>query len=526
MIPPAGGDEIKVQTSAQKQGRAIGPPEKAPFANRDLGWVRRDSILLLAILVVAALIRFVRLDQPPSLVFDETYYAKDACLYTGHSQKFCGSPYPTEISWVHPPLGKWIIASGIKLFGFNPFGWRSMAAVFGTALAGLVFLLARRLFKNRWIAGVAGLLTATDFLLIVQSRVAMLDIFEAFFVVIGFFFLAIDRERVLLVREHARLPFPGDPPRRMFEWRLLAGAAFGAAVGVKWQAIWGLLAGAAIAVFWSAGLWRLGRTGRGDATGSGDLTGSRDTGSRLNEKASPTLRRELAATCLAFVLVPTLVYMLAYTSWFADNYPHRCQEGQVQRIFLLNSTVSCREGALGTVLAFSDLQSGMLDFHAHLNAKHPYQSPARTWPLVVRPIAYYYEGEPQSAHILAFGNPATWWLALAAAAWLLVRSVRRWRPERVVVAGWAGQYLPWLLPFIHRPAIFLFYMTPIVPFMMTGLAAALGAFRELGRPARWAVVLYLVLGVGVLFWYFYPIIGAVGIPYEWWRNRMWFSRWI
>lgn len=496
----------------QKEGRAAAFLSKTRLASGDLVWVRKDSILLLAILVAAGLIRFVRLGHPSSLVFDETYYARDACLYMGHTQKFCGSPNLTETSWIHPPLGKWIIAAGIRLFGFNAFGWRFMAALFGTVLTGLVFLLARKLFKDRWVATVAGLLTATDFLLVVQSRVAMLDIFESFFVVLGFLFLVIDREQVLALRERFMLPAPDEPPRRMIEWRLLAGAAFGAAVAVKWQAVWGLLAGAGIATFWSAGLWRLARrAGRSDHDPA---------------PAPPRFLKEAGTTVLAFTLVPALVYMIAYSSWFAGNYPHRCREGQTQRLFLIKAKVGCHEGAVGTLLAFSDLQSGILDFHANLKAKHPYQSAAQTWPLVLRPVAYYYETKPKPAHVLAFGNPATWWAALAAAVWLCLRSRRKYRPERVVVAGWAGQYLPWLLPFIHRQAIFIFYMTPIVPFMMTGLAAALGEFRELGRPARWAVAVYLVIGVGVLFWFFYPVIGAVGLPYEWWKNRMWLPRWI
>lgn len=456
--------------------------------------------------MLAGLLRFVRLSDPSSLVFDETYYAKDACLYTGHTQEFCASTYRTEVSWVHPPLGKWLIAAGIRIFGYNAFGWRSTAAAFGAALAILAFLLARKLFNDRWVAGAAGFLTATDFLLIVQSRVAMLDIFEAFFVLLGFLFLALDRERILLLREHARLPFPGAPPRRMPEWRFLAGAALGAGVAVKWQAVFGLAVAMLLAFSWSASLW-----------GRGRLRQRLDGGRRA-------LSKELGATALAFVALPLLTYALSYAAWFSDNYPHHCAEGQTQRLFLLNTKLGCREGALGTALAFGELHNGMLDFHTGLKAEHPYASRAYEWPLVVRPVAYHYQGEPKSQHVLALGNPATWWAALGAGVWLLVRSVRSWRAERLVIAGWLGQYLPWLV--LDRPAVFIFYMTPIVPFMMVGLAAGLGAVRELGRVGRWIVLAYLVLGVGVLLWFFYPVIAAVGIPYEWWRNRMWLGSWI
>lgn len=465
-------------------------------------------MMLTAVVGIAAVLRFARLTIPASVVFDETYYARDACLYAGNAQSFCGSSYPTETSWVHPPLGKWIIAMGIKIFGFNAFGWRCMAALTGTALVAVVFLLARKLFADRWVAGVAGTLVATDFMLIVQSRVAMLDIFLAFFVAVGFLFLAMDRERITLIREHLRMPFPGDPLRRMLEWRLLAGGAFGCAIAVKWQGIWALVAALLLAATWSAGLDRARIQAR--------------------EPDGPEKRRngETGVTLFALVLVPLLVYGLSYSRWFADNYPHRCTPNQTQKVFLLGADVACRSGLVGTALAFSDLHSKMLDFHANLEAKHPYASQARSWPFVIRPVAYYYEGKPKSSHVMAFGNPATWWASILALVWLLIRSLGSWRAERFVLAAWAMQYLPWLLPNVARPAIFIFYMTPMVPFMMIGLAAALGALRSLGKPARWAVWLYLAAGVGLLLWFFYPVIAAVGIPYEWWRNRMWFPRWI
>jgi dolichyl-phosphate-mannose--protein O-mannosyl transferase len=358
------------------------------------------------------------------------------------------------------------------------------------------------------VAGVAGLLVATDFLLIAQSRVAMLDIFSAFFVVLGFLFLSIDRDRILQLREYKRLPFPGEAPRRMPEWRLLAGAAFGAGVAVKWQAGLALIVGALIAISWSVGLLRMRALAPNE------------------EGRQHPFRREIGVLASGFLLIPLLLYLASYGLWFKDNYPHKCAEGQTQRIFLTNQVVGCRTGILGTALAFGELQRSMLDFHTKLEARHPYASPAHTWPLVLRPVAFYYEGDPKSAHVLAFGNPATWWAALGAALWLVVLSWRPWKPQRFVLAAWAGQYLPWLGA-ISRPAIFLFYMTPIVPFMMLGLAGALGSIRDTGRVGRWAVIAYLALGVGVLLWYFYPIIAAVGLPYDWWYDRMWLrGRWI
>ncbi|MFN2610265.1 MAG: dolichyl-phosphate-mannose--protein mannosyltransferase [Actinomycetota bacterium] len=490
-------------------------------------------IVLLLVLASGGLLRFVRLSQPPTVVFDETYYAKDACLYLGYGQDYCNLKQSTEQSYVHPPLGKWIIAVGIKIFGYNSFGWRVMSAVFGTLMILLIYLLARKLFKDAWIAAVAGFLVGTDFLLLVQSRIAMLDIFQAFFVVLGFLFLAFDRERLLASRDHYRLPFPGEPPAREIEWRFAAGSAFGLALAVKWSALWALLGALAITAVWIVAQRRFTRSQVSEA----------DHEQRMAQQLSAPKRStlwEVVMSALALLVVPVIIYLTSYSSYFADQMaspcPYRGPEpveyvksktnpDDIPRLNLGVAHGQCKTGVVGTSLAFVDLQQRMLAYHLTLKATHTYKSKAWTWPLVKRPIAYYFEGTPKATHILAFGNPATWWASLLAAIWLLFQTFRpsRWRPERLVALGWGTQYLPWLL--VTRP-LFFFYMTPVVPFMMIALAGALGALREKGKIAKWFVWGYLAIGVVGLLIYFYPVIAAVGLRRDLWQSRMWFSSWI
>lgn len=444
------------------------------------------------------MLRLLFLSQPSSLVFDEAYYARDSCLYVGFSQDFCNSPQATEQSYVHPPLGKWIIASGIKIFGYNAFGWRIMSAAFGIALVPLVYLLARKLFRDQGVGLIAGLLVAADFLLVVQSRIAMLDIFLAFFIVLGFLFLAMDRERLLALSENALLPFPGDQPRRDPEWRFAAGAAFGMALAVKWSAGPAVAVAGILAITWSIGYVRdLRRKQRQWEEGPEDTA--------MTQPSGRLLWKEVASAVLAFILVPLAIYLLSYSLWFKDN---------------LGS------GVLATGKEFINLQESILEYHVELDATHPYQSRAWTWPLVGRPIAYYYTGPPETEkvhHILALGNPLVWWPALAAGVWLLVRSFRSRRAERVVATGWLAQYLPWLV--VGR-ALFFFYMTPVVPFMMIGLAGALGSLKEVARPLKWAVLAYLIIAVGMVTVYFYPVLVGGGLTQALWKSRMWFDRWV
>ena len=66
-------------------------------------------------MLVAGAVRAIGMTTPDELVFDEEYYARDACTYVETSSAVCGAA--GEATTVHPPLGKWLIAGGIELFG-------------------------------------------------------------------------------------------------------------------------------------------------------------------------------------------------------------------------------------------------------------------------------------------------------------------------------------------------------------------------------------------------------------------------
>ncbi len=478
--------------------------------------------MLPLLLLFAAVIRFVRLAVPKELVFDETYYAKDACIFLSFLPEECGLTGTSEQSYVHPPLGKWLIAGGIKLFGNNSFGWRISALVFGVGLVLLVYLLAGRLFRNRWISLVSALLVATDFLLFVQSRIAMLDIFLAFFIVLGFLFLAMDREAVLSIREHLSSGNDGPPPARRLLSRVASGFAFGLALSVKWSAIYAMAAAALLGLGWTIGLWRIRRQSAREA----DPPAPERPADR-GPAGWGVLLRDGILTGIAFGLVPLTVYLASYSEWFVKESSQDCAytvpASSDDRFFSAGfyglTEGECLKGATGLALNFADLHDRVADYHLHLTATHPYQSKAWTWPLVLRPVAYFYEGaDGRSSEIIGMANVVTWYAALVALVWLAVRSMRSWRPEGVILAAFAAQYVPWLA--VSRP-LFFFYMTPAVPFFMIGLAAALNALRQRGRAGRRFVAGFLIVGVGVMTVVFFPILTAIEMDYDLWQKLMW-----
>src|SRR6187399_990864 len=150
---------------------AVHPPQ---HAKDPIGWT-------LAVTLVFFAMCMVRLTIPTKPFFDEIHYlpAARAVLALSH-------PANPE----HPPLGKEILALGIAVFGDRPLGWRIMPALFGTL--GLFAAMRALWFASgsRFATLAFGVLLATAPHLFIQSRIAMLDVFMASFVLVALWMCA------------------------------------------------------------------------------------------------------------------------------------------------------------------------------------------------------------------------------------------------------------------------------------------------------------------------------------------------
>lgn len=450
-----------------------------------------------AVTLLAGALRFHALSRPPEKVFDETYYASDGCLYAGEPYRECDLEDDAERSWVHPPLGKQLIAFGIDAFGNRPFGWRFAAAVAGTALVALVGILAFLLFGSALWAGVAALLAGTEHLLFVQSRIAMLDVFLALFVVLGFVLLVADRRRNMVRLEPAgegdlspteAVRIGGGRPLR-----LLSGVAFGLAIAVKWSGVLALLGAVVLAVSWTAASARARARLRRDGASV--------------SRGDPAV--EAVGQLMAFVAVPLLAYATTWIPWMLD------------------------QGA--GLIEWTQHHFHMADYHFGLDTLkgngepiHPYMSRAWSWLLLVRPVAYYWRGDPDCcAEILGIGSPALFWGAFLVIPYLgLVWTSRKEWQAGAILVPMLVQLLPWLA--VTRP-LFLFYMTPVAPFLVLGLTYPL---RDLlvrstmdRRIATVAAATVVAVCVG-LFAFFWPVLAGATVPYDEWRSRIWFDGWV
>lgn len=433
-------------------------------------WVR--IAVPAVVLLIAAGLRLWGLQSPRQLYWDEQYYVFDAEVYLGGGigQPIPGAPavkIADEGTWVHPPLGKWIIALlGVGPFGLRSIGWRLPSAAFGIAGVGLVYLLALRLWRSVWWAGFAALLLALDGLHIVQSRIAMLDIFLTTFITAGILFLVLDRERL------EAGPAPGRWPRveRIFgtPYRLWAGVSLGAAVATKWSGAFALAFAAVL-----CGVWAL-------------------TGRRRGDRSVLATAGTLVAS---FAVVPLGVYLLSYGAFF---YQH----GFAVRDFLT-------------------LQLRMLQYQQTHVKVQPENSAPWTWPLLLRPIQYFRESAGASVRtIVALGNPALWWGFLALLPVGAVTLARRvsWR-EALIFGGYLAMYLPWF--FVARSQFF-FYMLPAVPFMALGVVAILRGLPQ--RAAHVSGFAFAVVVTLIAVLYLPPWIGWPTSA-EWLRGMRLLAQW-
>jgi dolichyl-phosphate-mannose--protein O-mannosyl transferase len=489
-----------------------------------------------AVLAIAAATRLIGLDHPHDIVFDETYYVKDAYTLShlgyearwpdGANDSFeAGDPdvYLTDGSFVvHPPLGKWIIGAGMAVFGTDSaFGWRVGMAVVGILLVALTMLVARRLFASTTLVVVAGGLLAVDGNAIVMSRVSLLDTGIAFFALLGAYFVLLDRgwagrrlDAWVERRRAAGLPIHWGPVLWWRPWLLAAGLAFGCAASVKWNGFFFL------AVF-------------GIYTVVSDALLRRRAGVEL--WGTGTVLRQGPVSFVLLVPLALAVYVASWWGWFTSD-------GGYYRHWVEQQGGEAWTGALAwvptTLQNWWHYQVSIYDFNAGLETHHDYMANPLTWLFLTRPTSMHYEnlGDGWAEAILDIANPLIWWGGTAALVFLCVRVVLRLRrgdpvaTDAFILTGVAAGYLPWLA-YLNR-TVFQFYTIAFEAFLVLALTAALAAVAgsrtdPSSRRVRGLATVGAYLGVvaltSVFFW---PMWNATPAPVwflqlHYWLGRAW-----
>lgn len=415
----------------------------------------RDPLALTALIAIGfAILCAIRLTTPSTPFFDEIHYLPPARAILALSQ-----PLNPE----HPPLGKELIALGMALFGDNALGWRIMPMLFGT----LALIAAMRAL---WFASLSrgasigyGLLLVTGFPLLVQSRIAMLDIFMAAFLLVALWMCA------AAVRQNEQ-----------GRWRLaLAGVALGCAMASKWNAIpLAMLSGLAflaIRVACARRNWL------------------------VDTRAWPVPGISLIEAALWLGIVPLAVY-------FASFWP----------------CLLYREGGIAAA-DLLDLQTRMYGLQTQQLEPHVYQSRWFQWVLDWRAIWYLYEVvDGAQRGILLIGNPLTMLLGLPALLWCGWAGLMRQRRDALAVAIlYAVSIGLWILA-DKNVQFYYHYLLPGC-FLLAALALALD---EMWRRGFRKTVAAVQAGAAALFIYFWPILTAASLEglrsFEHWT---WIDSW-
>lgn len=426
---------------------------------------------LLAPALIATISFFLRIFHLGSInkfIFDEVYYVDGARDYLKYGVEVAGLK-PEFV--VHPPLGKWLIAIGIKLFGDNGFGWRFTTALAGSLMIFLIGAIAYKLFYSPFLATLASGLMAVDGLALVHSRTALLDNFLALFILLASYFW--------ISRNY---------------W--LVGLFLGLALATKWSALYFLVLFGSIA-FYRAFTHHTGR----------DLI-------------RPTFER-----IFQFGFIPLALYLTSWSGWFISNRGwDRFHSKNLFTSFLfyhqeaLNFHTGLTEHHSYQANPWSWLIMGRPTSFFYETPKTCGTSSCSQEVLALGTPILWWVGTIALAIVLGF--------------WIRSVVIRRHDPAlNFIVYGMAAGYLPWF--FFQKRTVFTFYAIIFEPFLILAIIYCTRIYlTSQERKSRqqlqfgYVLVAFSFLVIAANFFYFLPLYLGNTITYAQWFARMWFSSWI
>ena len=388
-------------------------------------------------------------------IFDEIYYVRAAEDYLSGVE-----PYENT----HPPLGKLIIATGISIFGFNPFGWRIMGVIFASSMLPIIYFLGKEL-SGAWFGGlISSLLLMFDFMHFTLSRIATIDTFLVFFILGSQLFF---------------YKYTLDVHKNGWEASLNQYfiAVFMLALGfsIKWTAIFSYFADL---FYLSLLVFNLAQK------------------KLKNNYFKFFINKKIIYAFTGSVTIFGLVYLISYVPYMRLGH---------------------------SLMDVYNSQWFMLKYHSELTATHPFSSPWYTWPLILRPVWLYVSdlGEGVVSTIVLMGNPAIWWMGLALIITISEKAVKEQNSSYLyIITMFFFQWIPY--SFFTR-SLFLYHFYPNTTIFC--ICASTQIYRKwIEKNTIWKEMTYLFMVI-TCYLIFYPIISGSPISL-WWRNFLkWFPSW-
>ena len=413
------------------------------------------------------------------LYLNETYF--DEIYHVRNAQEIAEGQ--VMYAFVHPLLGTQVIAFLIKLLGNNPFAWRFGGVLFSAAMIPLLYDLCRRLFNKTFYAALGAVFLACDFMHLTTARIATLEPFSVFFILLMTYFMI----------RYCLMNFYVDDFKKSLGLLAAAGISMGIGVSVKWT---GVYAGMGLAVLFFSSLI------------------SRYVEYRLAKRAKePTALEKhkievfpkycwitLLWCCLWFVLIPLIIYALSYLPCIINRGEGWSLSGVFKQTM------------------------GMYNYHANLDATHPFQSVWWQWILDARPIWYYHHISENLVYtISAFGNPLIWWSGFIAILFCVYDFIRnKTKTAGMILVCYFAQLIPWML--VTR-CVFIYHYYPSVPFLIVALVYGLKCLID--KDARYEKrIKIFTLACILLFVLFLPATAGFGTTQAYIDGFMrWFPSW-
>ena len=488
--------------------------------------------------------------------FDEIYHARTAYE---HQQGM------TAYEWTHPPLGKVLIMVGINIFGMTPFGWRFMGTLIGVLMLPVMYLLAKQLTRRTSVACVAMLLMALDSMHFTQTRIATVDSFAVFFIMLMYLFMF----------RYQQMNWNHDGLKRTLIPLGLCGVTMGLGIATKWI---GVYAAIGLAVIFFCTLWKRFAEYR-YAVRNGEPADD-----ALTAQWPFVLALTVAVLCVLIALIvrvlPEISFLPLYfisreacitvalvltaaaaVAGIAAIPLYRARRTQTaertamqaaRTDFWRNAILTCLfcliffiviplliyyfsyywqlRGEINglNISRVIGLQESMFSYHAGLGGDtHYFRSPWYEWPIIWWPIWYYsgtgFMPDGVISSISCMGNPAVWWTGLIALfAVLYFLAARKRKPDsyHLVVIGFLSQFLPWVL--VPR-STFIYHYFASVPFIILCTALMLDRIRRHSRRAFRITAVLLVSAALILFIMFYPLESGLPAPRAYANLLRWFS---
>lgn len=432
-----------------------------------------------------------------STYFDEIYHGRTAYEFIKGYQVY---------ETTHPHFGKDLLSLGILIFGMNPFGLRFMHVIAGILLMITLFFLGRMVLNSRFGAYATMALGMMDFMPFVQSRYSTIDTSSVLFIALMFLFT------MKYVKQQETEP----GPRKSLGTMVLIFVCAGLAAATKWTAVYGIAGVVAcfalvefrkFVIYWRERkkiaiklpkpvVGKNGKVKRPAKLSAFEQEVRKELSRHDKAFWVKNFLSTVSIALILFIIIVPVIYALTYIPYLGTKNMDLFSAVGIQEI--LKS------------------QKDMYDYHAKLNATHPFTSFWWSWPFNFKPLWIYGNDSPppgMKSTIVSMGHPFIWFLGLVAMVIMIYQLVinRRVTIYHFVFICFFSVFLPWVL--VTRIA-FIYHYYPCLPLLYLFTATMFEPFWHLKKEGRQFVYVTAILCF-MLLMLFYPAISGLEVPQTW-----------